>query len=165
MFSTEVFKLTFSIETDASNPPDFAYSTMKTYVFVHEKKTWDDARNACKIRGGDLATFPSNEEFDSAITKETRDYAKNAGSGDYRGFWIGGIREPGEDYKNTWKWLSGEPLPHDNKKWYTSGDYREPDLAVNTKLYFYQDENSSGFRTFKPNILFPFLCRVIRKNN
>ena len=68
------------------------------------------ARQSCKTKGGDLAVMTSYEMIDSI-----KAYLVDVGE-----YWVG-AKNPSKK-KDSWKWLSGEPIPMSFARWRT----REP---------------------------------------
>merc|ERR1719495_2676765 len=67
------------------------------YVIVYEKQIWPYARNACKNRGGDLASITSIETFKRIVEFLRKEYPGESQ------FWVGAEKHA----SGTWKWLSG----------------------------------------------------------
>lgn len=114
-----------------------AESDRQLSVLVFEKSlTWEEAREACRAAGGDLASLDSEELFNYARTELL--YEALAAHADLKGLWIGGVRpsEPGAE----WLWLNGKPLPKFvHGYWIRNGMGEWPGLNV-----FLLAGNSSG---------------------
>jgi len=76
----------------------------KTYVYVNERKTWDEARQSCKGLGGDLASLPSIE-LNDAVVANLKSIEKKP-----RYMWVGAYHYAGMNWKERWYWLSGDAL-------------------------------------------------------
>jgi len=95
----------------------------KVFLVVKERRTWKDARAACKRMGGDLAELPYYKDFErlNSISE----------SEDYHWFWLGGyLNETGPNWKEKFIWNSGEPIPYEYLYWRTDS-FDEP----NAKRY------------------------------
>merc|ERR1712002_43355 len=107
----------------------------KTYVYIHRKETWENARTACQGLGGDfklngdLASILSYKEYDRILDKLPTDEC------DY--IWIGARWKEEltgtENFKHNWFWLTGEPLPFNHARWYNAA---EPSKTVDQKFGF-----------------------------
>jgi len=88
-----------------------------TYHFTDVKagKDWFTARSKCLDKGGDLAVILSYYEFDQVAKNLLAPMHKSDA------VWLG-ARKIGTDYKNSWHWVSGEPLSPKFRKWYNSYD-------------------------------------------
>jgi len=139
----------------------------KTYHHFHHDnwgKTWAKARDKCQSLGGDLASMPTKEEYYKVMEKfeRKRKYrtlhisrwsAHKIGQDRRRrvkdGYWDSsyeydisgwvGLTMDGDDYKNDWKWLTGEPISYDDDRWYTcdrcydAENKRQPEKDPNVK--------------------------------
>ena len=90
--------------------------TGKVYLYLPTKSSWYDAREACRKWGQDLAVITTYKEFDEILPKLPRDVGE---------FWVGAKLE-GNDVKNDWYWVSGEPLSPKFNQWYRT----EPDILA-----------------------------------
>ncbi|XP_054628159.1 C-type lectin domain family 4 member M-like isoform X2 [Dunckerocampus dactyliophorus] len=72
-------------------PLPWHYHDKRCYMFVNEKKTWNDAKSCCIDNGGHLA---------SVHTKVKYDFLYELAGG--RRTWFGGYKE-----NNDWKWVDG----------------------------------------------------------
>lgn len=104
-----------------SNDKRFAVEC-RQYVYVKTAKRWDEARKQCKVLGGDLAVITTYKEFD-AIAEQLPKHAF---------VHVGGQLESRNDWKNGWRWISGEPLAYEDARW--GGVQPEPDIYTQNKL-------------------------------
>ncbi|XP_054631036.1 C-type lectin domain family 10 member A-like [Dunckerocampus dactyliophorus] len=74
-------------------PLPWLYHDRGCYLFVDEKKNWNDAKKYCIAKGGHLA---------SVHTKTTHDFFYGLAEGRETWTWVGGYKEGGE-----WKWVDG----------------------------------------------------------
>lgn len=89
--------------------------TAERYTLVRQPAvSWSEARDACRISGGHLATIHS--EAESARVQSLL--------GGVLGAWLGGTNLDGE-----WRWITGEPFD------YTNWDPGEPNNATGDEHY------------------------------
>jgi len=93
----------------------------KKYIYVTKSTAWSNAQGICKKKGGDLASFLSYAEFD----KVTKKFAYEI---QWSYPWVGAKMHlpSGSDHKNSWYWVTGEPLSPFYKKWYNYGGKNMP---------------------------------------
>jgi hypothetical protein len=72
------------------------------YVLYTGEKSWTDARDYCKSKGGHLATITSLEEQEAVF-----ELVKNKGTKNL--YWIGGYKTNG-----IWAWVTGEQWDYTN---------------------------------------------------
>jgi len=129
----------------------------KFYIFINQKKSFDQARSVCNELGGDLASILSYKEFDGIISKLELISKKLV--------WVG-AKLRGSDLMNDWEWLTGEPLPIKFRKWRRNDDgtIREPDLLThNCALIAFQENlNNEPHLATVPCTGSPrnFLCQI-----
>ena len=94
----------------------------KAYLYLPSKLNWNDAREACRDLGGDLAVIGTYREFEEIIPSLVQ-YNTHGGL-----IWVG-AKLRGKDLMNDWYWVSGEPLSTKFKKWINkNGKITEPDV-------------------------------------
>ena len=92
-----------------------------SHIFVVKVKkgiNWDNARNACQKKGGDLAVLSTYKTINAIAPFTLFD-------GEVGEYWIG-AKNPSKQ-KSNWKWLTGEPIP------LSFGGWREGREKVNAK--------------------------------
>jgi len=72
---------------------------------------WKYARKACQHLGGDLPSDLSYKEVDLLFA------AFDVEGKLSKSFWVGAKAPEGEDVKNEWRWVSGNRLSPNYKKW------------------------------------------------
>jgi len=97
------------LPTPTEFPQILKFSDDRAFLFMGEGKTdadykkWEDAREMCKIKGGDLATHLTNEVLEFVFSKSRYPY-------NYKG-WIGGRMNPRATQSNfttSFEWLNGD---------------------------------------------------------
>ncbi|XP_054628197.1 C-type lectin domain family 6 member A-like [Dunckerocampus dactyliophorus] len=127
-------------------PLPWHYHDKRCYMFVNEKKTWNDAQKYCVAKGGHLA---------SVHTKTTHDFLYGLAGGHYA--WVGGYKE-----NNDWKWVDGSTF--NVKKYEEAGskDARwaagEPNSSSNRK-YCAEMWSDGGLNDFLCYYQQPFICQ------
>ena len=87
------------------------FQSIKTYTYVSEKKSWDNAAAACELIDAKLVSVTTYKEQKKLAEFIRMSYPSG---GD---FWIGSKKTG--DANAEWKWLSGEPIPNDaDFKWH-----------------------------------------------
>jgi len=125
----------------------------KTFIDVNDKEDkrnggklrhfWKYARQACQHLGGDLPSDLSYKDVDLL-------YAAFGGTlEDPKDFWVGAKAPEGEDSKNEWRWVSGNRLSPNYKKWRNT-DYDE-------ELYVSHENQPKSSK-------YSELCAFVRKN-
>jgi len=97
----------------------------KTFMDVNDKEDtrnggklrhfWKYARKACQHLGGDLPSDLSYKEVDllfAAFGVEGKERKPKGVP-----FWVGAKAPEGEDVDDQWRWVSGNPLSPNYKKW------------------------------------------------
>jgi len=89
--------------------------TKYKFIDYKAKQTWTNARSKCLDLGADLAVILSYAEFDQVAKNLLAPMHKSDAV-------LIGAKKIGTDYKNSWHWVSGEPLSPKFRKWYNSYD-------------------------------------------
>jgi len=106
----------------ASSDKEITIGKKKYKYVASSSQTWHNARGKCKNLGGDLASFLSYAEFDEVAKKFAYEIHSNVP-------WVGAkmhLPSGTTDHKNSWYWVTGEPLPPQYKKWYNNGGTQYP---------------------------------------
>jgi len=88
-------------------------------------ETWDEAREACKKKGGDLAMKLTDEEMKFVFGS----YWPKTFYGAKTWVWYGGVRsERAKDFYHfdSYEWLDGTPIPRDYDLWQRAEPQRGP---------------------------------------
>jgi len=131
-------------------------------------KTWAAAREACKKKGGDLAT---------KLTEEEMKFVYSSLWSKYKGkqlLWIGGhMNEHATElnHKDSYEWLDGTPIPADYDFWaiYQPQDY----AGINYKcMALHPSRERKGLGNWGPalysqrcNVNWPALCEIPDKRH
>jgi len=88
----------------------------RTFVFIGEyerdRKRWDDAREECKRRGGDLATHLTEKDLYYVYGKYIAGNTVSA--------WVGGhmnARATESNFKESFEWVDGDRISADDGNW------------------------------------------------
>ena len=85
-------------------------SEIATFSYVPGAFTWDQAKANAEAKGGHLATFTSQQEWDQARAELGSDFDKD--------LWMGGRNPNGDGI--SWEWVTGEPFIF--TKWSSTGN-------------------------------------------
>ena len=160
----------FSLESKVKRENDYSginrmfLANGKTYFLIKEAKSWDNARRTCQGLGGDLAVVMSYNDFDALGRKLFSEGLLEKGVWP----WVGG-KINGNDYKNDWYWVSGEPLSSKNAKFINNGEVNtEPESYGGGDCVIIRDDgnrrenNGPSFATvYCTGTQRPFLCQAI----
>merc|ERR1712137_273656 len=136
---------------DSANIRVLRYKS-KMFLAVGEKQTWNNARSACKVMGGDLAVITTIKEQDFLISALATAFpGVSAGTE----FHIGGRFQNGE-----WKWVSGEKITYDAG--FKSNHISASDIANSNpgEKCFSMHSSSTGFCFLGCSDSMPFVCEM-----
>jgi len=107
--------------------------TKYKFIDYKAKQTWTNARSKCLDLGADLAVILSYAEFDQVAKNLLAPMHKSDAV-------LIGAKKIGTDYKNSWHWVSGEPLSPKFRKWYNSydGESKGPSKSAGCQVAYMQ---------------------------
>jgi hypothetical protein len=127
-------KISFAPSVAESAPPEL---TNHTYQLVSGSFTWRQANEDAERRGGHLATFTSQAEYN---------YVRSLGLPLPTAYWIGATDEQSE---GTWRWVTGEPWGYSS--WASGEPNNQGDedyLAASGSTHFWNDWGTGSLSAY-----------------
>lgn len=119
---------------------DSGYCFWET-TYETDRLNWFQARDFCKVYGGDLANYENSEQESTGL---------GGAAGHYKGLWFGLKR----DENDVFHWSNGTTLSYSN--W----DYKEPNLKSRTKFCASHSAGSSRWELDYCGVRRWFICKA-----
>jgi len=149
------------------------YNENNRYSGCDGCKNWDDAREDCKRRGGELATHLSKPDLDFIFSKViTTNFVKQDRFRSWAGVWVGGRMYDGAsqgNFKQSFRWVAGrnKRISHDDGLWVTGAPIALDMKCMSILRNISPQKTKSGtkgpaYSTYRCDYNKPYLCEFAK---
>jgi len=149
------------------------YNENNRYSGCDGCKNWDDAREDCKRRGGELATHLDKRALDFVFSKViTTNFVKQDRFRSWAGVWVGGQMYHGAsqgNFKQSFRWVAGrnKRISHDDGLWVTGAPIALDMKCMSILRNISPQKTKSGtkgpaYSTYRCDYSKPYLCEFAK---